>query len=300
MPAAASPSSRRPTSARCRPSSPTSPSSSPSTDDDGGPRPEALAGRARRALPLRAAELPEPERPLDRRARRAELARAAEAAGVPIVEDNPYGDLWYDAAPPAPIACALARGHDLSRQLLEGARARPAPGLRRRAAGGVRQAGRRPSRRPTCTRRASTSASSTRSSASGFLDTHVPTIRARYRRQRDAMQAALRRASADDGPLACRWQHAGRRHVLLGRAAGGRRQRRAARQGGRARRRLRSGRAVLRRRAALEHAAAVVRHRRAPRRSSAASPRSPPPCATCRRSGVRAVAAAARGTAVAP
>ena len=39
----------------------------------------------------------------------------------------------------------------------------------------------------------------------GFLDTHVPTIRARYKAQRDAMRAALERAPAGRLPLAtCR------------------------------------------------------------------------------------------------
>jgi 2-aminoadipate transaminase len=33
-------------------------------------------------------------------ARRAALSSAAARLGVPIVEDNPYGDLWFDALPP--------------------------------------------------------------------------------------------------------------------------------------------------------------------------------------------------------
>ncbi len=40
----------------------------------------------------------------------------------------------------------------------------------------------------------------------GFLDAHVPTIRARYRRQRDAMQAALAAHLPTSGALACRWR----------------------------------------------------------------------------------------------
>ena len=40
----------------------------------------------------------------------------------------------------------------------------------------------------------------------GFLDAHVPTIRARYRVQRDAIAAALATHLPTSGPLACRWQ----------------------------------------------------------------------------------------------
>ncbi len=41
---------------------------------------------------------------------------------------------------------------------------------------------------------------------SGFLDAHVPTIRSRYRLQRDAMQAALAAHLPTSGALACRWR----------------------------------------------------------------------------------------------
>ncbi len=43
----------------------------------------------------------------------------------------------------------------------------------------------------------------------GFLDQHVPTIRARYKAQRDAMQAALVAHLPRTGPLACRWRTPG-------------------------------------------------------------------------------------------
>ena len=36
--------------------------------------------------------------------RRAAVSAAAAAAGLPIVEDNPYGELWFDEAPPLPLA----------------------------------------------------------------------------------------------------------------------------------------------------------------------------------------------------
>ena len=36
-------------------------------------------------------------------ASRAALSVEAMQLGLPIIEDNPYGDLWFDAAPPAPL-----------------------------------------------------------------------------------------------------------------------------------------------------------------------------------------------------
>ena len=36
-------------------------------------------------------------------ARRATLSRRAAELGLPIVEDNPYGDLWFDEPPPLPL-----------------------------------------------------------------------------------------------------------------------------------------------------------------------------------------------------
>ncbi|MFM2323365.1 aminotransferase-like domain-containing protein [Brachymonas denitrificans] len=36
--------------------------------------------------------------------RRQEIAKTCHALGLPIVEDNPYGELWFDAPPPPPVA----------------------------------------------------------------------------------------------------------------------------------------------------------------------------------------------------
>jgi 2-aminoadipate transaminase len=72
--------------------------------DDDGPLPEALAvARGARFLYL----LPNFQNPSGRcmsAARRTALADTAHAMGLPIVEDNPYGDLWFDAEPPPPLA----------------------------------------------------------------------------------------------------------------------------------------------------------------------------------------------------
>ncbi|MEO5846127.1 MAG: PLP-dependent aminotransferase family protein [Caldimonas sp.] len=177
--------------------------------DDGGPLPGELASSAAGARFLYA--LPNFQNPSGRSIgalRRADLAGAAASAGVPIVEDNPYGDLWYDAAPPAPIASHWPEGTvylgSFSKVLAPGLRlgyviapdavfaklvqAKQAadlhtPGFNQRIVHEIVR--------------------------SGFLDAHVPTIRSRYRVQRDAMQAALAAHLPSEGPLACRWQMPG-------------------------------------------------------------------------------------------
>jgi len=177
--------------------------------DDGGPLPGALAAGAAGARFLYA--LPNFQNPSGRSiaaGRRAELAGAAASAGVPIVEDNPYGDLWYDVVPPAPIASHWREGTiylgSFSKVLAPGLRlgyviapeavfaklvqAKQAadlhtPGFNQRIVHEIVR--------------------------SGFLDAHVPTIRHRYRLQRDAMQAALVAHLPTAGPLACRWQMPG-------------------------------------------------------------------------------------------
>jgi 2-aminoadipate transaminase len=177
--------------------------------DDEGPLPDAIAARARGARFLYV--LPNFQNPTGRSigsARRLAIARAAEAAGVPIVEDNPYGDLWYDVAPPAPIAATWREGTvylgSFSKVLAPGLRlgyviapkaifaklveAKQAadlhtPGFNQRIVHEVVK--------------------------SGFLDAHVPTIRTRYKAQRDAMQAALAAQLPTTGALACRWRMPG-------------------------------------------------------------------------------------------
>ena len=66
--------------------------------DDDGPLPERWTLGARRALPLPAAQLPEPERPLHAGERAAwRWSTRRRPPGLPLVEDNPYGDLWFDS-----------------------------------------------------------------------------------------------------------------------------------------------------------------------------------------------------------
>lgn len=158
--------------------------------DDEGPLPEALAAAAgARFLYL----LPNYQNPTGRclgaARRRAIVARAADL-GLPVVEDNPYGELWYDAPPPPPVSAAmgaqaiylgsfskvLAPGlrlgyvvapRALYPKLLQAKQAADlhTPGFNQRVVHEVIRG--------------------------GFLRAHGPTIRARYQAQRDAMQAAL-------------------------------------------------------------------------------------------------------------
>jgi len=158
--------------------------------DEQGPLPRAVAAAAgARFLYL----LPNFQNPSGRSmgaARRVEVAQAAAGAGLPLVEDNPYGDLWFDAPPPPPISATAGDGAiylgSFSKVLAPGLRlgyvvAPPAlcpkllqakqaadlhtPGFNQRVAHEVIR--------------------------NGFLDTHLPQVRARYKAQRDAMRAAL-------------------------------------------------------------------------------------------------------------
>jgi len=169
--------------------------------DDEGPRIDALAAaRGARFLYL----LPNFQNPSGRiigARRRLELVAAAARLGLPLLEDNPYGELWYDAAPPPPLTAAAGDGAvylgSFSKVLAPGLRlgyvvAPPAlypkllqakqaadlhtPGFNQRVAWEVLR--------------------------DGFLQRHLPAVRARYKGHRDAMQAALARHL----PAGCRWQ----------------------------------------------------------------------------------------------
>ncbi|MBN9366119.1 MAG: PLP-dependent aminotransferase family protein [Comamonadaceae bacterium] len=131
-------------------------------------------------------------------ARRAALVAKAAELGVPLVEDNPYGDLWFDQPPPAPLTARNPEGciylGSFSKVLAPGLRlgyvvAPPAiyPKLLQ-----AKQAADLHS--PSFNQRMVAEVLK-----DGFLDRHVPTIRALYKRQRDAMHAALERELASLG-----------------------------------------------------------------------------------------------------
>jgi 2-aminoadipate transaminase len=171
--------------------------------DDDGPIPEALdAARGSRFLYM----LPNFQNPSGRcvsAARRVALMQRAQSIGLPLLEDNPYGDLWFDAPPPAPLATHWPEGTiylgSFSKVLAPGLRlgyvvapkslypkllqAKQAadlhtPGFNQRVVHEVIR--------------------------DGFLREHVPTIRARYRAQRDAMRDALQR-HMPHATFGCRW-----------------------------------------------------------------------------------------------
>jgi 2-aminoadipate transaminase len=127
--------------------------------------------------------------------RRAALSSRAAELGLALVEDNPYGDLWFDAPPPLPLAARHPEGcvylGSFSKVLAPGLRlgflvapkalypkllqAKQAadlhsPGFNQRMIAEVMK--------------------------DGFLGRHVPTIRALYKSQRDAMLSALQREMA--------------------------------------------------------------------------------------------------------
>jgi len=125
-------------------------------------------------------------------ARRTALVAKAAELNIPLIEDNPYGELWFGEAPPAPLTARNPEGciymGSFSKVLAPGLRlgflvapqavypkllqAKQAadlhtPGFNQRVVAEVMK--------------------------DGFLERHVPTIRALYQRQRDAMLAALAR-----------------------------------------------------------------------------------------------------------
>lgn len=130
--------------------------------------------------------------------RRAALAQMAAQEGLPLVEDNPYGELWFDAPPPAPLAARHPQGciylGSFSKVL--------APGLRlgfivapQAVVGRLLQAKQAADlHSPIFNQRLVA-----RVLEGGFLERHVPTIRARYKAQRDAMLSALQQQLGGSG-----------------------------------------------------------------------------------------------------
>jgi 2-aminoadipate transaminase len=124
--------------------------------------------------------------------RRAAVSAAAAKAGLPIVEDNPYGELWFDSAPALPLTARNPEGciylGSFSKVL--------APGLRL----GFMVAPKAIFPKLLQAKQAADLHSPSFNQRmvhevmkDGFLSRHVPTIRALYKRQCEAMVAALQR-----------------------------------------------------------------------------------------------------------
>jgi 2-aminoadipate transaminase len=131
-------------------------------------------------------------------AQRAEMSATAAQIGLPIVEDNPYGDLWFDQPPPLPLTA-----HNPDGCIYMGSFSKTlAPGLRL----GFLVAPKALYPKLLQAKQAAdlhTPSFNQRMVAEvlkgDFLDRHVPTIRALYKSQRDAMLAALESHLAGSG-----------------------------------------------------------------------------------------------------
>ena len=159
--------------------------------DDEGLRADALREHAAQARMLYL--LPNFQNPTGRlmgAARRAQVTEALADTGVPLIEDNPYGDLWFDAPPPPPLSAQLPEQSiylgSFSKVLAPGLRlgyvVAPASVypklLQAKQAADLHT--------PTFNQRVVSEVLQ-----NGFLQRHVPGIRALYKAQCAAMLAAL-------------------------------------------------------------------------------------------------------------
>jgi 2-aminoadipate transaminase len=161
--------------------------------DDGGILVDALDAEAATARFLYV--LPNFQNPSGRTMsdeRRSALSEAAAGLGLPLVEDNPYGELWFDEAPPLPLAARQPDGciylGSFSKVLAPGLRLGflVAPGVVYPKLLQAKQAADLHS--PSFNQRVAAEVM-----RDGFLQRHLPTVRALYKSQRDAMLGALER-----------------------------------------------------------------------------------------------------------
>ena len=168
--------------------------------DEEGAVPQALAHIGSAAFAYLQPSFQNPSGRSMAAARRAAIAAAAERRGLPIVEDNPYGELWFHTPPPPPLAAHWPEGTVLlgsfSKVLAPGLRlgyvavpkslfpklvhAKQAadlhtPGFNQRVVAEVLQ--------------------------QGFLNSHAPTLRQRYAERCEAMHLAL----TEHLGHCCRW-----------------------------------------------------------------------------------------------
>lgn len=177
--------------------------------DEQGPDPRDLAGGGA----IRAAYLvPSFQNPTGHAIgaqRRAEIAAELNAHHVTLIEDNPYGELWFDEPPPAPIAASAPHQTvylgSLSKVLAPGLRIGyvvtppdDAPGALDLRARLLQAKQASDLHTPGFNQRLVLQLL-----ADGFdLDAHVSAVRERYKAQRDAMAQALKQYL----PYGCAWQ----------------------------------------------------------------------------------------------
>ncbi|MDY0331344.1 MAG: PLP-dependent aminotransferase family protein [Thiomonas sp.] len=134
-------------------------------------------------------------------ARRAQWARALQDRPIALVEDNPYGELWFDGPPPAPLAAQLP-----GQSILLGTFSKVlSPGLRLGYVHGPQEviAKMAQARQAADLQTSSLTQRLVLKVLEGrLLDAQLPRIRALYRSQRDAMLAALERHM----PETVRWE----------------------------------------------------------------------------------------------
>ena len=164
--------------------------------DDEGVRIDDLAAKAGGARFLYV--LPNFQNPTGRsmsEARRATLVARAAELGLPLVEDNAYGDLWFDQPPPAPLTARNPEGciylGSFSKVLAPGLRLGyvVAPKAILPKLLQAKQAADLHS--PSFNQRMVAEVLK-----DGFITRHVPTIRALYKRQCHAMLEALQKEMA--------------------------------------------------------------------------------------------------------